>query len=89
MTDSREVGLRAESYKTPQGCYGVKLHIPSEGLQLLDPTTRAYAFNIFNSSMTADNWPTDMDESDLGTYRLAIGLFKPQKMGYLCISPTK
>ena len=89
VTDSREVGLRAESYKTPQGCYGVKLHIPSEGLQLLDPTTRAYAFNIFNSSMTADNWPTDMDESDLGTYRLAIGLFKPQKMGYLCISPTK
>jgi hypothetical protein len=87
VSDSREIGLRAEPYKTPEGVNGVTLRIPSEGLQVYDPAGRAVAFNIFNSGLVADNWPTGMDESDLGKYRLALDLFKPQKMGYLCMTP--
>ncbi len=83
VSDSREIGLRAEPYQTPEGVNGVALRIPPEALLPFDPSGRAYAFNIFNSGIGADNWPTGMNESDLGTYRLALGLFKPQKMGYL------
>jgi hypothetical protein len=36
----------------------------------------------------ADNWPTGLDGSDLGKYRLALGLFKPQKMGYIRMIPA-
>jgi hypothetical protein len=83
VSDSREVGLRAEPYTTSGGVHGVTLRIPSQGLLLLDPTGREYAFNLFNSGLGADNWPTGMDESDLGTYRLALGRFNPRTMGYL------
>ncbi len=89
VSDSREIGLRAEPYRTPEGANGVILRLPSAGLQVFDPSGRTIAFNIFNSGLAADNWPTGMDESDLGKYRLALGLFKPQKMGYLCISKTE
>ena len=83
VSDSREIGLRVEPYTTPEGALGVTLRIPSEGLLILDPSGRAYAFNIFNSGLVADNWPTGMDESDLGKYRLALSRFNPRKMGYL------
>jgi hypothetical protein len=89
VSDSRDIGLRAEAYKTPWGASGVTVHIPSEGLLVLDPSGRAYVFNIFNSGLIADNWPTGMDESDLAKYRLALGLFKPQKMGYLRMTPAE
>jgi len=88
VSDSREIGLRAEPYKTPAGVNGVTLRIPAEGLQTFDPSGRAVAFNIFNSSLIKDNWPTGLDESDLGKYRLALGLFKPQMMGYLRLIPA-
>jgi len=83
VSDSREIGLRVEPYTTPEGAHGMTLRIPSEGLLVLDPSGRAYAFNIFNSGLVADNWPTGMDESDLGKYRLALNRFNPRKMGYL------
>ncbi|MBP7934122.1 MAG: hypothetical protein KA354_05680 [Phycisphaerae bacterium] len=83
VSDSREIGLGVESYTTPDGAHGITMRIPSEGLLLLDPSGRAYAFNIFNSRLVADNWPTGMDESDLGKYRLALSGFNPRKMGYL------
>jgi hypothetical protein len=83
--DSRETGLRAEPYQTPEGAHGVTLRLPAAGLHAFDPSGRAYAFNIFNRGLGADNWPAGMDESDLGKGRLALGLFKPQKMGYLRI----
>jgi len=83
ISDTRGIGLRNEPYKTSEGMNGATIRIPSEGLTILDPSGRAYAFNILNSSMLADNWPTGMDESDLKKYRLALGRFKPQKMGYL------
>ena len=83
VSDSRETGLRVEPYTTPDGAHGVALRIPTEGLLALDPSGRAYAFNIFNSSLAADNWPTGTDESDLGRYRLALSRFNPRKMGYL------
>ncbi len=89
VSDSREIGLRAEPYKTPDGAHGVTLHIPLEGLLILDPSGRAYAFNIFNRRLAADNWPTGMDESDLGKYRLALGRFNPRKMGYLRMTPAE
>lgn len=87
-SDSREIGLRAEPYKTPEGAQGVVVRIPWEGLLVLDPSGRAYAMNLFNSNNT-DNWPTGMDESDLGKYRLALNRFHPQKMGYLRITPVE
>ena len=83
ISDSRGIGLRNEPYKTPEDKNGVTIRIPMEGLLILDPTGRTYAFNIFNSNLIADNWPTGMDESELKTYRLALSRFKPQKMGYL------
>ncbi|MBN2375490.1 MAG: hypothetical protein JXD22_03760 [Sedimentisphaerales bacterium] len=83
ISDSRGIGLRNEPYTTPEGRNGVTVRIPSEGLLILDPSGCTYAFNIFNSSIMSDNWPTGMDESDLKIYRLALGRFKPQKMGYL------
>jgi len=89
VSDSREIGLRAEPYKTPEGAHGVTLRIPLEGLLILDPSGRAYAFNLFNRSLVADNWPTGMDESDLGKYRLALGRFNPRKMGYLRMTPAE
>ena len=89
VSDSREIGLRTETYKTSAGAQGVILRIPAAGLLLLDPAGRAYAFNIFNSGLVADNWPTGMDESDLGKYRLALNLFKPRKMGYLRLNPKE
>jgi hypothetical protein len=89
VSDSRAIGLRAEPYTTPTGANGVTLRIPSAGLQAFDPSGRAYAFNIFNSGLGADNWPTGMGESDLSTYRLALSRFKPQKMGYIRTTPSK
>jgi len=89
VSDSRAVGLEAEPYTTPAGVNGVMLRIPSAGLRAFDILGRAYAFNIFNRGLGADNWPTGMDEADLGSNRLALGLFKPQKMGYLCTVPFK
>lgn len=83
ISDSRGIGPQNKPYTTPEGRKGVTIRIPSEGLLILDPSGRTYAFNIFNSRMMADNWPTGMDESDLKRYRLALGCFKPQKMGYL------
>jgi len=83
VSDSREIGLRAESYATPDGAHGMTLRIPSEGLSVLDPSGRAYAFNMFNSGLVADNWPAGLDESDLGKSRLALSRFNPRKMGYL------
>lgn len=85
-SDSREVGLRAEPYQTPEGARGVTLRLPAAGLQAYDSSGRAYAFNIFCSGSNTDNWPAGLDEADLGKYRLALGLFKPQKMGYLLTS---
>jgi hypothetical protein len=85
VSDSREIGLTAEPYCTPDGARGVALRLPCAALHLLDPSERAYAFNLFNAGTRSDNWPTGMDESDLGGYRLALGLFKPQKMGYLVL----
>ena len=89
VSDSREIGLRAEPYTTSEGVHGVTLRIPLQGLLLLDPTGRAYAFNLFNSGLGADNWPTGMDEADLGKYRLALGRFNPRKMGYLRLSSAE
>ena len=89
VSDSRDIGLRAETYKTPENAHGVILHIPWEGLLLLDPSGRAYAFNVFNSGLVADNWPTGMDESDLGKSRLALSRFHPEKMGYLRMTPVQ
>ena len=83
VADSREIGLRAEPYRTPEGANGLALRFPAADLQAYDPAGRAYAFNIFCSGTRSDNWPTGMDESDLGAYRLSLDLFKPQKMGYL------
>jgi hypothetical protein len=83
VSDSRGIDPGNKPYTTPEGRKGVTVRIPSEGLSILDPSGRTYAFNIFNSRMMADNWPTGMDESDLQKYRLALGCFKPQKMGYL------
>jgi hypothetical protein len=83
ISDSRGIGPRNKPYTTPEGRNGVTVRVPSEGLLILDPSGRTYAFNIFNSRIMADSWPTGMDESDLKTYRLALGRFKPQKMGYL------
>jgi len=89
VADTRDVGLKSELYRTPEGAAGVTLRIPSEGLLMLDPSGRAYAFNLFVSSPASDNWPTGMDESDLGKYRLALDRFQPQKMGYLRTTPEK
>jgi len=89
VSDSRAVGLRAEPYTAADGAKGVTLRIPAAGLRVFDPSGRAYAFNIFNSGLGADNWPTGMNEADLGAYRLALSRFKPQKMGYLCMIPFK
>jgi hypothetical protein len=83
ISDSRGIGQRNKPYTTPEGRNGVTVRIPSEGLLILDPSGGTYAFNIFNSRIMADNWPTGIDESDLKTYRLALGRFKPQKTGYL------
>lgn len=88
VSDSREIGLAAEPYRTPEGARGVALRLPSAALQLFDSSGRACAFNVFSAKTRSDNWPTGMDESDLGTYRLALGLFKPQKMGYLVLRPA-
>jgi len=85
----RGIGLRAEPYTTPDGAHGVTLRISSEGLLMLDPSGRAYAFNIFNSGLLADNWPAGIDESDLGKYRLALSRFNPRKMGYLCMTSAE
>ncbi len=81
ISDSRGIGPRSKPYTTPEGRNGVIVRIPSEGSLILDPSGRTYAFNIFNSRLMADNWPTATDESDLKTYRLALGRFKPQKTG--------
>jgi hypothetical protein len=83
VSDSRGIDPRSKPYTTPEGRKGVTVRIPSEGLLILDPSGRTYALNVFNRRIMADNWPTGMDESDLGRYRLALGSFKPQKMGYL------
>jgi len=83
ISDSRGIGPQSQPYTTPEGRKGVTVHIPSEGLLILDPSGRSYAFNILNSRLMADNWPTGLDESDLRKYRLALGYFKPQKMGYV------
>ena len=87
VSDSREIGLRMKPYRTSEGANGVTLRLPSAGLYAFDPLGHAVAFNIFNSRLNADNWPTGMDESDLGKGRLALGRFKPQKMGYLRMTP--
>ena len=89
VSDSREIGLQAEPYTTPGGVHGVTLRVPSQGLLLLDPSARAYAFNLFNRGLVADNWPSGMDETDLGKYRLALGRFNPRKMGYLRMPAAK
>ncbi len=83
VSDSREIGLRAEPYTTPAGVRGVTVDIPSEGLLLLDPSRRAYAFNLFSNSLPTDNWPTGVDAAELGKYRLALDRFNPRAMGYL------
>ena len=89
VSDSRDVGLKAEAYATPAGMRGVTLHIPWAGLLSLEPTGRAYAFNLFNSGLRADNWPTGLDETNLGKYRLSLGNFNPRMLGYLRASDVR
>jgi hypothetical protein len=83
VSDSREIGLRAEPYTTAEGVRGVTLRLPSEALSLVDPSGRAYAFNVFNNGDVADNWPSNLGQIEPGKYRLALGRFDPRKLGYL------
>lgn len=87
VADSREAGVSAEAYNTPEGLRGVTLRVPLQGLQLLDPTGRAYAFNVFNNNLPNDNWPSGLDVPNAGAYRLAQGRFDPRRLGYLRLSP--
>ncbi len=85
--DSREVGVSAEPYTSPEGARGVTLRIPRQGLQLLDPSVRAYTFNLFNNGQPADQWPVGLEGATPTPYRLALGRFAPNRLGYIRLIP--